>query len=146
MHQICVNLSVLHCAYAQKWMWPCGSRTTWRRWPLRILFRAIPLQQLLHTHSAGDQRGFGQWWHHERHLIPWRSSARRSDHYEPPGDGKAHGHVKHRNNPDGTTDYEYARDVEGNEYNVWFRRPEYDIKLFHLGHGCKLYLQSLILN
>ena len=33
-------------------------------------------------------------------------------------DGSAHGHVKYRDNPDGTTDYLYARDVEGNEYDV----------------------------
>lgn len=33
-------------------------------------------------------------------------------------DGGNHGHVKYRNNPDGTTSYLYARDVEGNEYNV----------------------------
>ena len=33
-------------------------------------------------------------------------------------DGADHGHVKYRNNPDGTTDYFYARDVEGNEYDV----------------------------
>lgn len=33
-------------------------------------------------------------------------------------DGDNHGHVKHRDNPDGTTDYLYARDVEGNEYDV----------------------------
>lgn len=33
-------------------------------------------------------------------------------------DGDNHGHVKYRNNPDGTTDYLYARDVEGNEYDV----------------------------
>lgn len=33
-------------------------------------------------------------------------------------DGDQHGHVKYRNNPDGTTDYLYARDVEGNEYDV----------------------------
>lgn len=32
-------------------------------------------------------------------------------------DGSNHGHVKYRNNPDGTTDYLYARDVEGNEYD-----------------------------
>ena len=34
-------------------------------------------------------------------------------------DGGEHGHVKYRDNPDGTTDYLYARDVEGNEYDVW---------------------------
>lgn len=33
-------------------------------------------------------------------------------------DGADHGHVKYRNNPDGTTDYLYVRDVEGNEYDV----------------------------
>jgi len=33
-------------------------------------------------------------------------------------DGSAHGHVKYRNNPDGTSTYLYARDVEGNEYDV----------------------------
>jgi len=33
-------------------------------------------------------------------------------------DGAAHGHVKHKDNPDGTTDYLYARDVEGSEYDV----------------------------
>jgi hypothetical protein len=33
-------------------------------------------------------------------------------------DGPQHGHVKYRDNPDGTTDYLYARDVEGNEYDV----------------------------
>lgn len=33
-------------------------------------------------------------------------------------DGGDHGHVKHSDNPDGTTDYLYARDVEGNEYDV----------------------------
>lgn len=33
-------------------------------------------------------------------------------------DGADHGHVKYHNNPDGTTDYLYARDVEGNEYDV----------------------------
>ena len=33
-------------------------------------------------------------------------------------DGQNHGHVKYRDNPDGTTDYLYARDVEGNEYDV----------------------------
>lgn len=35
-----------------------------------------------------------------------------------PGDGAEHGHVKYRDNPDGTTDYLYARDVEGHEYDV----------------------------
>lgn len=35
-----------------------------------------------------------------------------------PADGDTHGHVKHSNNPDGTTDYLYARDVEGTEYDV----------------------------
>jgi hypothetical protein len=38
--------------------------------------------------------------------------------FNTPGDGNAHGHVKYRNNSDGTTDYLYARDVEGNEYDV----------------------------
>lgn len=38
--------------------------------------------------------------------------------FNTPGDREAHGHVKYRNNPDGTTDYQYARDVEGNEYDV----------------------------
>lgn len=38
--------------------------------------------------------------------------------FNTPGDGSAHGHVKYRENPDGTTDYLYARDVEGNEYEV----------------------------
>lgn len=33
-------------------------------------------------------------------------------------DGPEHGHVKSRENPDGTTNYLYARDVEGTEYNV----------------------------
>jgi len=33
-------------------------------------------------------------------------------------DGANHGHVKYRDNADGTTDYLYARDVEGNEYDV----------------------------
>ncbi len=33
-------------------------------------------------------------------------------------DGESHGHVKYRNNSDGTTSYLYARDVEGNEYEV----------------------------
>ncbi len=33
-------------------------------------------------------------------------------------DGKNHGHVKYRDNTDGTTEYLYARDVEGNEYDV----------------------------
>lgn len=33
-------------------------------------------------------------------------------------DADKHGHVKHRDNPDGTTDYLFARDVEGNEYEV----------------------------
>lgn len=33
-------------------------------------------------------------------------------------DGNKHGHVKYRDNPDGTTDYLYARDVEGNEYDT----------------------------
>lgn len=33
-------------------------------------------------------------------------------------DGDAHGHVKYRTNPDGTTNYLYVRDVEDNEYDV----------------------------
>ena len=33
-------------------------------------------------------------------------------------DGPAHGHAKYRTNPDGTTDYFYVRDVEGNEYDT----------------------------
>ncbi|MBV9721891.1 MAG: hypothetical protein JO082_08240 [Mycobacterium sp.] len=33
-------------------------------------------------------------------------------------DGDKHGHVKYRDNPDGSTDYFYARDVEGNEYDI----------------------------
>lgn len=33
-------------------------------------------------------------------------------------DSGDHGHVKYRDNPDGTTDYLYARDVEGNEYDL----------------------------
>lgn len=33
-------------------------------------------------------------------------------------DGNAHGHVQHRRNSDGTTDYFFARDVEGTEYDV----------------------------
>lgn len=33
-------------------------------------------------------------------------------------DGADHGHAKYRENPDGSTDYFYVRDVEGNEYDV----------------------------
>ncbi len=33
-------------------------------------------------------------------------------------DGGQHGHVKHRINPDGSDEYLYVRDVEGNEYDV----------------------------
>ena len=33
-------------------------------------------------------------------------------------DGDNHGHVKYRNNPDGTTTYFYARDENGTEYDV----------------------------
>lgn len=33
-------------------------------------------------------------------------------------DGGSHGHVQYRDNPDGTTDYLFARDVEGNVYDV----------------------------
>lgn len=33
-------------------------------------------------------------------------------------DGGNHGHAKYRNNSDGTTDYLYVRDVEGNEYDT----------------------------
>lgn len=33
-------------------------------------------------------------------------------------DGGDHGHVKYKTNPDGTTDYLYARDVDGTEYGV----------------------------
>jgi len=35
-----------------------------------------------------------------------------------PQDGAAHGHVKSSQNPDGSTNYLYARDVEGTEYDV----------------------------
>lgn len=35
-----------------------------------------------------------------------------------PEDGANHGHVKYRDDPDGTTDYLYVRDVEGNEYDT----------------------------
>lgn len=38
--------------------------------------------------------------------------------FNTPGDGKAHGHVKSRDHSDGTTEYLYARDVEGTEYDV----------------------------
>lgn len=33
-------------------------------------------------------------------------------------DSEKHGHVKYRKNTDGTVEYLYARDVEGNEYDV----------------------------
>ncbi|MCX4098028.1 hypothetical protein [Nocardia sp. alder85J] len=33
-------------------------------------------------------------------------------------DGSSHGHAQYRINPDGTVDYSYVRDVEGNEYDV----------------------------
>lgn len=33
-----------------------------------------------------------------------------------PGDGSQHGHVVQGTNPDGTPDYQYVRDVEGNVY------------------------------
>lgn len=33
-------------------------------------------------------------------------------------DGASHGHVKHRTNPDGTTEYLYVRDVEDDEYDA----------------------------
>ena len=33
-------------------------------------------------------------------------------------DGDKHGHVKYRRNPDGSMEVFYARDVEGNEYDV----------------------------
>lgn len=37
------------------------------------------------------------------------------------GDSDNHGHVKYRTKPDGTIEYLYARDVEGNEYDVWIK-------------------------
>lgn len=33
-------------------------------------------------------------------------------------DGPSHGHVQYRENSDGSTEYLYARDVEGTEYDV----------------------------
>jgi len=54
----------------------------------------------------------------------FRDAAQRNDstvtntYFNTPGDGSAHGHVKHRDNPDGTTDYPFVRDVEGNEYDA----------------------------
>ena len=62
---------------------------------------------------------------YQQHKLSFRDKTQRNDSsvtntYFNAGkaDGSSHGHVKHRNNPDGTTDYLYARDVEGNEYDV----------------------------
>lgn len=54
----------------------------------------------------------------------FKSKAQRNDpsvtnhYFNSPGDGGEHGHVKERRNPDGTVDYPFVRDVEGNEYDV----------------------------
>jgi hypothetical protein len=40
----------------------------------------------------------------------------RDIYFNGPGDGKRHGHVVERQRPDGTREYPYVRDVEGNVY------------------------------
>lgn len=52
--------------------------------------------------------------------VPQRSDSSVTNTYFNSGsqDSDNHGHVKYHENPDGTTDYLYARDVEGNEYDV----------------------------
>lgn len=50
---------------------------------------------------------------------PQRDDPSVTNHYfNTPGDGKAHGHVQEKKNPDGSVSYPYARDVEGNEYKT----------------------------
>lgn len=49
--------------------------------------------------------------------VPQRNDPSVTNHYfNTPGDGGAHGHVKERENPDGSVSYPFIRDVEGNEY------------------------------
>jgi hypothetical protein len=43
-------------------------------------------------------------------------SGKRDIFFNGPGDGKRHGHVVERTRSDGTREYPYVRDVEGNEY------------------------------
>jgi hypothetical protein len=43
-------------------------------------------------------------------------SGERDIYFNGPGDGERHGHVVERKRPDGTRDYPYVRDVEGNVY------------------------------
>ena len=44
-------------------------------------------------------------------------SGKRDILFNTPGDGSKHGHVVEKTNPDGTTEYIHARDVEGNVYH-----------------------------
>jgi len=51
--------------------------------------------------------------------VPQRNDPSVTNHYfNTPGDGAAHGHVKERQNPDGTVSYPFVRDVEQNEYDT----------------------------
>jgi hypothetical protein len=43
-------------------------------------------------------------------------SGKRDVYFNGPGDGKRHGHVVERRRSDGTREYPYVRDVEGNVY------------------------------
>lgn len=43
----------------------------------------------------------------------------KTDHYfNGPGDGGKHGHVVERRDEDDNVEYDYVRDVEGNEYDT----------------------------
>jgi hypothetical protein len=51
--------------------------------------------------------------------VPQRSNPNIINHYfNSSGDGSSHGHIKQEELPDGSIKYHYARDVEGDEYEL----------------------------